>query len=61
MASCGWSQEDLAKAAGLAAGTISNAVSGRPVTARTLARIAGALAREKPVDGIEELLVAGDS
>jgi len=52
----GWSHADLARAARVSAPTITAAMAGRPVAARTLRRIAMALAEAVPVPGVDSIL-----
>lgn len=52
----GWNANDLARAAGVSAATLSGARHGRRVAPRTLHKIALALSRTPVVAGIEELL-----
>ncbi len=54
----GWSHADLARAAGVSAPTITTAMSGRPISAETLRKIALALSVSPPLAGIDELLPA---
>lgn len=57
MARRGWTSADLAEAAGLSGATVTAARAGRPVSPRTVAAIARALAGAKPVDEIDSLLL----
>ncbi|MGH7641584.1 MAG: hypothetical protein ACRENX_00955 [Candidatus Dormibacteria bacterium] len=52
----GWAGVDLARAARLSAPTISAALAGKPVAARTLRRIAMALSDAPPVAGVDAIL-----
>jgi hypothetical protein len=54
----GWRPTDLARAAGLSAGTVTTVMKGGPVSPRTLRSIAGALRRHPVVPGLDELLEA---
>ena len=56
----GLDPSDLARAAQLSAATVSTALSGRPIAARSLARIADVL-RRVPVDEVLDRLVTTDS
>jgi transcriptional regulator with XRE-family HTH domain len=53
----GWHASDLASAASVSAPTITSAMNGRPVSARTIAKIARALLTAPVIAGVEELLV----
>jgi len=55
----GWSASDLAHEARLSQATVSAALAGRPIAAKSLALIARALMRVPVVDAIDALL--GDS
>jgi transcriptional regulator with XRE-family HTH domain len=57
MARRGWSRADLARAAGISAPTVTMALAGRPVAARTLRQIGLALAKAEPITGIDSLLL----
>lgn len=52
----GWRPTDLARAAGLCAGTMTAVMKGGPVSPRTLQRVAKALGTHQVVPGIDELL-----
>jgi DNA-binding Xre family transcriptional regulator len=52
----GWTANDLARASGISPATISKARHGRPVTHRTLRRIADTLVRVPVLAGVEGLL-----
>jgi lambda repressor-like predicted transcriptional regulator len=52
----GWSAADLANHAGLSHPTISAALAGRPISARSLGLVAAALQDAPPVDAIDRLL-----
>jgi hypothetical protein len=58
MARRGWSGSDLARASRLSPPTISAALAGRPVAAKTLASIARALCSAPTVEGVDGLVVA---
>jgi len=60
MARRGWDAIDLARAARLSPATVSTALAGRPIAAKSMVLIAQALARA-PVDEFVDKLVAGDS
>lgn len=53
----GWTLADLAKAAGVSAATVTAAMAGRPVSPRSLQRIAVALASAPPLANVDELLL----
>jgi DNA-binding Xre family transcriptional regulator len=57
MARRGWTSADLARTAGLSAATIATARHGRPISARTVAAIARALAGAPPIDDVDGLLL----
>lgn len=59
MARRGWSATDLAREAGVSRPTVSAAMSGKAVAARTLGLVAAALARA-PVLPVIDSLVLGD-
>jgi transcriptional regulator with XRE-family HTH domain len=59
MARRGWAAIDLAREARLSPATISTALSGRPISARSLALIAAALMHAPVIDIIDSLV--GDS
>lgn len=50
---------DLARLAGVSAATMSSAMHGRPVSPRTIRKIAAALTRVPVVPGLDDLLEAG--
>lgn len=52
----GWRPTDLARAAGLSAGTITTVMKGAAVSPRTVRAIAIALSRHPVVPGLEGLL-----
>ncbi len=52
----GWRLTDLARAAGLSAGTITVVMRGGAVSPRTLTKIARSLARHPMVPGLGELM-----
>ncbi len=52
----GWRPTDLARTAGLSAGTTTVVMRGGPVSPRTLKRIAAALRQHPVVPGLDELL-----
>ena len=54
----GWRPTDLARAAGLSAGTMTAVMKGGPVSPPTLRKIAAALRRHPILPGLEELLEA---
>lgn len=53
----GWTLADLAKAAGLSGATMTAARAGRPISPRSLRRIAAALASAPPLEGVDDLLL----
>jgi hypothetical protein len=53
----GWDFTDLAHAAGISSATMTAACAGRPVSSKSLRRIAAAFKSEPPLDGIDELLL----
>jgi lambda repressor-like predicted transcriptional regulator len=53
----GWAPIDLAREARISPATVSAALSGRPIAARTLGLIAAALLRTPPVAEIDRLLL----
>lgn len=53
----GWAAADLAREAGVSHPTISAALSGRPVAAKSLSLIAGALGRVPPNAQIDQLVL----
>jgi lambda repressor-like predicted transcriptional regulator len=52
----GWAASDLARESRLSEATISAALTGRPIAARSLGLIAVALSRVPPIAGIDALL-----
>ncbi|MDQ6946092.1 MAG: helix-turn-helix transcriptional regulator [Actinomycetota bacterium] len=56
MASRGWNACDLARLAGLSAATLTAALQGRPVSLRTLQKIAVVIARTPPIPEALDLL-----
>jgi transcriptional regulator with XRE-family HTH domain len=52
----GWRQTDLARAAGLSAGTITTVMKGGPVSPATLRKVAATLRRHPIIPGMDELL-----
>jgi hypothetical protein len=52
----GWRPTDLARAAGISAGTMTLVMKGGPVSPRTLRNIAAALRRHAVVPGLDDLL-----
>jgi len=56
MAARGWNACDLAQAAGLSAATLTVALQGRPVSLRTVQKIAVAIARTPAIPQAVELL-----
>jgi transcriptional regulator with XRE-family HTH domain len=56
MASRGWNACDLAELAGVSAATLTAALQGRPVSLRTLQKIAMAIARTPAIPEAVELL-----
>ena len=52
----GWTSTDLARAAGLSAGTMTAVMKGSSVPPRTLCKLAGALRKQPAVPGLDELL-----
>ncbi|MGO9583572.1 MAG: hypothetical protein ACLP36_12250 [Acidimicrobiales bacterium] len=61
MARRGWDAIDLARASRLSPATVSAALAGRPIAAKSLTLIAGALSRAPIVESIDALLERGDS
>jgi transcriptional regulator with XRE-family HTH domain len=53
----GWNLADLARESGVSAATITAAKAGRPVSPRSLQRIAVALASAPPLANVDELLL----
>jgi transcriptional regulator with XRE-family HTH domain len=53
----GWAAADLAREAGLSAPTVSAALAGRPISARSLGLVAEAMLRVRPLDVIESLIL----
>jgi transcriptional regulator with XRE-family HTH domain len=53
----GWHASDLAFAAAVSPPTITSALHGRPVSSRTIAKIATALTRAPIIAGVEDLLL----
>ena len=60
MARRGWAAIDLAREARLSPATISTALSGKPISARSLALIAAALLRAPVIDIIDSLVANSD-
>jgi transcriptional regulator with XRE-family HTH domain len=56
MALRGWRPTDVARVAGISAGTMTTIMKGKPVSPRTLQKVAMALARSPIVPGLGELL-----
>ena len=56
MAARGWNACDLAQAAGLSAATLTAALQGRPVSLRTVQKIAVAIAKTPAIPQAVELL-----
>lgn len=54
----GWTNSDLARAAGVSCATVTTATAGRPVSPNTLRKIAVALAAAAPVSGVDDILPA---
>ena len=52
----GWSAADLARQSGISAPTISAALAGRAIAARSLAMIAECLDRSPPIGAIDTLM-----
>jgi hypothetical protein len=52
----GWRSTDLARAAGLSAGTMTAVMKGGLVSPRTLSKLAAALRRHDVVPGLDDLL-----
>lgn len=52
----GWSCIDLARFAGISPTTVSAAVNGHPVAAKTIRKMAAALAKTPAIAGADELL-----
>ena len=52
----GWCEYDLARAAGISPTTLSTALRGRTVSAKTLSKIAQALVKAPVVPGLGDLL-----
>ncbi len=59
MARRGWSAADLARQSGVSAPTISAALAGRAIAARSLAMIADCLDRSPPIGAIDALIAGG--
>ncbi len=59
MARRGWAATDLARESRLSAATISAALSGRPIAAKSLALIAKTLLRVPAMDVIDSLILTG--
>ena len=57
LAKRGWNGSDLARAARMSPGTVSGAMQGHRVSARTLMRIAEALHRQPVVPTAEDLIL----
>jgi DNA-binding Xre family transcriptional regulator len=53
----GWNLVDLAHTAGISSATMTAVRAGRPVSPKTLRRIAAALASTPPLDGVDGLLL----
>ena len=53
----GWSATDLAREAGVSRPTVSAALAGRPIAARSLGLVAQALVRVPAIDVIDGLLL----
>jgi lambda repressor-like predicted transcriptional regulator len=53
----GWNLADLAREAGVSSATVTAAIAGRPVSPRSLQRIAVALASAPPLANVDELLL----
>jgi transcriptional regulator with XRE-family HTH domain len=58
MALRGWSQIDLAEEAGISQPTVSTALRGELVSARTVKAINEAIERVRPPSGMNDLVVA---
>jgi lambda repressor-like predicted transcriptional regulator len=54
----GWAAVDLARRARLSPATVSAALAGRPIAARSLTMIAQALATAPAVDAIDALIMS---
>lgn len=52
----GWSAQDLVRASGISAATISAARQGRPVRSSSISRIVTALLAAAVIEGVAELL-----
>ena len=59
VSSRGLTIERFATLSGVSAGTLSRALNGKPVTARTRAALAGTLCRVPPIEGARELVDDG--
>lgn len=57
----GWSAADLARQADLSPPTVSAALAGRPISARSLGQIARAFLRVPPLDVIDGLILGAPS
>lgn len=57
----GWAAHDLARAADLSDATISAAMAGRPIAARSMIRIAQALLKAPTLDIADSLLMTDDN
>ena len=57
LAKRGWTASDLARAAGVSGATVSAAVQGRRISARTLRRFAEALHRQPEIPGAAALVL----
>ena len=60
MARRGWNAVDLAREARLSPATISTGLSGRPISARSLALIAAALLQAPVIGMIDSLVMTSD-
>jgi len=60
MARRGWVSIDLAREARLSPATVSTALSGKPISARSLALMAAALMRAPTIDIIDSLCRSSD-
>lgn len=60
MARRGWSASDLARESGVSRPTISAALAGRPIAARSVGFLAEAFSRVPAKEAIDELIRGGD-
>jgi len=57
----GWTQVDLAEAAGISQPTVSAALAGRPIKEKSARAIAAALKGSKPNPAIERILLSPEA